>query len=216
MTEPRPGQLRTTGTLCLVAGLLGAASGLVLLGVSPAVAESRYSYPFAAGAFVAIQAWFVIQHLGLLAGQWGLAASRAAGQGRHVRWAHWVGLAGMALLSFTELLAIAAANDQYPSPLTNVLDGLYGISCVDVGVGMTVVGVGVVRHGVWTSWRRWTPLAIGAWVFVPMTPSIMVGYVPARVTITIWMLLYAALGWALASASRAELQQEPMSRVGAA
>jgi hypothetical protein len=181
------------------------------------VPESRYSYPFAAGAFVAIQAWFVVQHLGLLAGQWGLAASGAAGPGRHVRWAHWAGLAGMALLTFTELLAIAAANDPYPSPLTNVLDGLYGISCVAVGVGMTVVGVGVVRHGLWASWRRWTPLAIGVWVFIPMTPSIMVGYVPARVTITIWMLLYAALGWALVSASsRAGLQQAPASRVGAA
>ena len=216
MIDPHPPQLRTAGALCLIAGLLGAASGLVLLGVSPSVSESRYSYPFSAGAFVAIQAWFAVQHLGLLAGQWGLAASGAAGPGRHVRWAHWVGLAGMALLTFTELLAMAAANDPYPSPLTNVLDGLYGISCVAVGVGMTVVGVGVVRHGLWSSWRRWTPVAIGVWVFVPMTPSIMVGYVPARVTITIWMLLYAALGWALvAASSRAELKQAPASGVSA-
>ena len=42
------------------------------------------------------------------------------------------------------------------------------------------------------------PLALGVWVFVPMTPAIMAGFMPARLAITGWMLLFAALGWALA------------------
>ena len=217
MTIAGPTLLRATGTGCLVLGLLGALSGVLLIGVSPEVADTHYSYPFAAGTFIAIQAWFAVQHLGLLAGQWGLRGSGAAGEGRHVRWAHWAGLVGMALLGVTEVLAIAAAEDLYPSPLTNVLDGLYGVSCIAVGVGMTVVGVGVVQRGHWTSWRRWVPLAIGVWVFVPMTPSIVVGYLPARLTITIWMLLYAALGWALVTAARrVEADARPATFVDAA
>jgi len=199
-TGPRPG-LRRSGVVCLAAGLLGAASGLFLLLVGPQVPDSRFSYPLDVGAFVAIQVWFCVQHLGLLAGQLGLRASGAAGRGRVVAWGHVLGIAGMVALTVTEGIAIAAAEDPYPSDLTDVLDGLYGLSSIAVGVGLVIVGVGVRRAGVWTGWRGSVPLALGVWVFVPMTPMIIAGFVPARLGIVGWMLLYAALGWALLRAA---------------
>lgn len=215
MRQPPTRQLQATGTLCLFAGLLGAASGILLLAVTPAVPQARYSYPFEAGAFIAIQLWFVVQHLGLLAGQWGLKVGGSAGAGGLVRWGHWVGLVGMSLLTVTELLAIAAASELYPSTLTSILDSLYGISVVGVGVGVTAVGVGVIRQRQWLSWHRWVPLAIGVWVFIPMTPAIAVGYVPARLSITLWMVLYAALGWVLVTTSRWAPEDVPAPAVGA-
>lgn len=193
---------RTAGVVCLVAGLLGAASGIWLSLVDAEVGDDRYSYPLAAGAFITVQIWFAVQHLGLLAGQWALRASGVAGPGRAAGWGHIVGLAGMALLTVTEVLAAGAADDPYPSSFTQVLDGLYGISCTAIGVGLTIVGLAVRQTRAWTGWHAWVPLAIGVWVFIPMMPAIMVGYLPARLSITAWMLLYAALGWALVVTSR--------------
>ena len=190
---------RRAGAVCLVAGVLGAGSGLYLAVADPRVPDSQFSYPLTAAGFVAIQLWFCVQHLGLLAGQVALRSSGVAGPGRAVAWGHGLGIAGMALLTLTELLAIAAADDPYPSSLTNVLDALYGVASLAIGVGLVIVGTAVRRVGAWTGWRAWLPLALGVWVFVPMTPAIMAGFLPARLAISAWMLLYAALGWALAS-----------------
>lgn len=185
------------GWACLAAGVLGAASGVLLAVVEPQVPESRFSYPLTAAAFVAIQVWFCLQHLGLLAGQVGLRASGAAGTSRWASWGHGTGIAGMALLTVTEAVAIGAARDPYPSPLTDLLDALYGMATIAAGAGLVVVGVLVRRTRMWAGWRSWIPLALGVWVFVPMVPAITMGFLPARLAITGWMLLYAALGWAL-------------------
>ncbi|HEX2185483.1 MAG TPA: hypothetical protein VHN78_08250 [Chloroflexota bacterium] len=40
-------------------------------------------------------------------------------------------------------------------------------------------------------------LAAGIYVFVPMTPALMGPFLLTRLAITIWMLLFAALGYAL-------------------
>jgi hypothetical protein len=147
--------------------------------------------------FITIQIWFVVQHLGLLAGQVALRKSGAAGASRTASAGHLIGLGGMALLTVTELLAISASESPYPSSRTDVLDALYGVSSIAIGVGLTMVGVAVARERRWTGWSRWLPLTLGIWVFIPMTPAMMAGFLPARLAITGWMLLYAALGWVL-------------------
>lgn len=197
-TTTRPdANLRTPGVLCVAAGLLGMASGLFLAFVEPQVPDSRYSYPLDATGFTMIQIWFVVQHLGLLAGQWALRQSGVAGRSRAAAAGHLIGLGGMALLTLTELLAISASESRYPSARTDVLDALYGVSSIALGVGLVMVGVMVVRERRWSGWPRWLPLTLGVWVFVPMTPAMLAGFLPARLAISAWMLLYAALGWAL-------------------
>ena len=106
---------RRAGQVCLVAGVLGAASGLFLAVVDPRVPDSQFSYPLTAAGFVAIQLWFCVQHVGLLAGQVALRSSGVAGRGRAAAWGHGIGIAGMTLLTLTELLAIAAADDPIPA-----------------------------------------------------------------------------------------------------
>lgn len=181
---------------CLWAALLGAASGVFLALVPAAVEDDRYSYPLSAGWFAVIQAWFAVQHLGLLGGIAGLDRSGVAGR-------HRLGLAiaagGMALLAVVELLAISAARSPYPDGVrTDALDGLYGVSTVAIGVGLTAAGVAIARAGVWRGWRRWVPLATGLYVFVPMFPAMFGSFLAARLAITGWMLLFALLGWSLA------------------
>lgn len=182
--------LARLGRLCLWAGLLGAASGVALAAFPAAVDEDRYSYPLTAIAFVAVQCWFAVQHVGLWAGIIGLGRSRAGAPPAGVALA----AAGMLLLAATELAAITAATSSYPGPRTGILDALYGLSTFAVGVGLIWAGIVVARRRAWTGWRRWLPFSLGAWVFVPMLPALFGGFVAARMAITGWMLLFALLG----------------------
>ena len=49
-------------------GILGAGSGIFLAVYPAQVSEDMFSYPLTAGGFTAIQIWFFVQHIGLLAG----------------------------------------------------------------------------------------------------------------------------------------------------
>lgn len=185
--------MRNLGRACLWAGLLGAASGIALAVAPAAVPDGRYSYPMTAAVFAAAQFGFAVQHLGLWAGIVGLGRSAAQAPRGAVRLA----AAGMLLLAATELAAITAARSAYPGPGTGVLDALYGVSTIAVGVGLAWAGVVVARRGGWTGRRRWLPLVLGIWVFVPMLPALFGGFLAARLAITFWMVLFALLGWAL-------------------
>lgn len=185
------------GWLSLAAGLSGVAFGVLLLFVPKEVTDDRYSYPLEAAPFIAIQVWFGIHHLGLLAGQHGLWTSGALGHGRAARLGHVLAMGGMLLLIATEFLATSAAESPYPSTRTDVLDGLYGLATTAVGIGYVVAGVSAVRTGAFEDWRRWLPLALGVYVFVPMFPAMMSGFIGARLAIMGWMLLYALVGVAL-------------------
>jgi hypothetical protein len=63
-----PAAIPFCGQLCLLAGVLDAASAVYLAFDSPAVAEDMWSYPQTPEAFTRTQVWLAVQHLGLLAG----------------------------------------------------------------------------------------------------------------------------------------------------
>jgi hypothetical protein len=194
--------IHRAGAVCLGAGLVGAASGIFLAVVPAHVGEDMYSYPLDAGPFAAIQVFFFLQHLALALGLVGLWRARVLGPGRLGAWGLAGALAGMGLLAAVELVAISAANAAYPSPRTDMLDALYGVSSVLIGIGMTLAGIAVLRAGRWTGWRGALVLVTGVYVFAPLTPALLGPFVLARLAITGWMLLFAALGWVLLQSGR--------------
>ncbi len=193
--------VRSAGAVCLAAGILGAVSGIVLAVYPGRVPEDMFSYPFTADGFTVSQIWFFFQHLGLLAGIAALARAETMAPGRSARWGTGLAASGMALLAVTELIAITARNSTYPGDHTGLLDALYGLSSLAVGVGLILAGIAVRHRGRWTGWRGLVVLVAGIFVFVPMTPALMGPFVLARLAITVWMLLFAALGYALWKAS---------------
>jgi len=188
---------RRAGKVCLWAGLLGAASGIYLAVVRPEVSPERYSYPLESAQFAIIQIWFVVQHLGLLLGIVAFGATGAAGWVWRRRVGQVAAVVGMAWLAITELVAILAARATAASSLTTFLNFNYGISSVLIGVGLVIVGLAVLRTREMHGWRRFLPLVIGVYVFVPMTPALAGPFVAARLAISGWMLLFALLGWTL-------------------
>ncbi len=192
-----PVWVRRAGLVCLVAGILGALSGIFLMVYPAQVSEHMFSYPLTAGEFTAIQVWFFVHHLGLLAGIVALARAGIMAPGRSARWGVGLAAMGMALLAVSELVAIRSRNSTYPGDGTGLLDALYGVSSLGSGVGLILAGIAVRRGGLWTGWRGLVVLVAGIFVFVPMTPALMGPFVLARLAITVWMLLFAALGYAL-------------------
>lgn len=183
--------------VCVAAGLLGGVSGILLAVYPGQVSEDMFSYPLTADGFTVIQIWFFVQHLGLLAGIAALARAEAMAPGRSAHWGTGLAASGMTLLAVTELIAITARNSTYPGDGTGLLDALYGVSSLAVGVGLILAGIAVRRRGGWTGWRGLVVLVAGIFVFVPMTPALIGPFILARLAITVWMLLFAALGYAL-------------------
>jgi hypothetical protein len=67
------------------------------------------------------------------------------------------------------------------------------------GIGMVLAGVAVLRAGRWSGWRRFVPLALGAYMFVVFLPVVIAtgsdaGFFAA---VTGLDLLSAALGLAV-------------------
>jgi hypothetical protein len=199
----RAGEARALRTLvfscwlCVVAGILGLASAILLIWIEPSVGVDHFSYPFTPVAFTAAQLWFSVQHLGLLAGLYGLTRSGAVGTGRLGRWGAWGAIVGMGLLTVTELVAISGSDSIRPSARTDMIGSLYGIATFLIGGTLIMAGMAVLRTGRWQGWRRLLPLILGVFVFVPLTPALFASYVLARLAIGGWMLGFAFLGWAL-------------------
>jgi len=197
-------KVSTYGWLCLLAGLLGAASGIYLAVVSPAVADDQWSYPLTPTGFTWIQLWFVVQHVGLVLGLLAVWSAGVVGRSGLGRSGHVLAVGGMVGLTLTELAAIAARNDDMDTTRVAVFGAVYGVVSVASGVGLIMEGVAARREGVWDGWQRWLLLAMGVWVFVPMFPALALSFLGARLAITGWMLLFAALGWALVRSSRTD------------
>lgn len=191
------------GLVGAVTGLLGALSALGMLAWPPQVPEGVMSYPLTATGFLVVQVWFFVHHLGLVLLLVALARSGAAGGGRLARSGAWLAVAAMVGLSLAELFAMRYAEWNADEANEGPMGTAYGISVTLTGLGLLAAGAGVLRARRWTGWHRWTPLCVGAAVFLVVTPGMFGGYVLARLAIGAWMLLLGALGWALyAEASR--------------
>lgn len=199
----------TAGLLCIAGAATGVLGAAVLALAPPAVGTDRYSYPLTPAGHVTIQLLFAANHLLLLGGVAGLARSGAAGSGRAGRAGLWTAAAGWILLTLCELRGAMLADSPYPAPATDVLDAAYGISTILIGTGLVAAGVAVARAGVWSGWRRWVTLACGGAVFVVVLPAVFVvipgvdSFLVGRAALGAWMLLFAALGWAVHRAAQA-------------
>ena len=102
------------------------------------------------------------------------------------------------------------AASPYPSPETAFLDTSFGIASILIGVGLTLAGVAVARANEWAGWRRFVVLICGVAVFVIVIPGVFGPFLAGRQVLTVWMLLFPALGWALYTRARVpEVERAP-------
>jgi hypothetical protein len=189
------------GRITAWGGLLGVAQGLALLLWPPAVTEDRFSYPLTPTGHVVAQVSFAVQHALLLVGV--VALLRVAGPAsRLVRGGVATAAVGLGLITVLELWVATLADAAATDPGAAVTGVLYSVPTVLIGAGMLAGGIGIVRAGLWTGWRRWTALAVGAYVFVALIPGLSGPFAAGRIALAVWMLLFTALGLTLLRAPR--------------
>lgn len=165
--------------------------------ISPAVASDRFSYPFTPAGYVVAEISFAVNHVLLLVGVLGVAWSGAVGNIRIGRAGVRVSVLGLVALTLCELVAITLADSAYPTSRTDLLDTGYGISSILIGVGLVMAGIAVARTGRWSGWSRYAVLACGAAVFGIVIPGVFGPFIVGRLVLTLWMLMFAGLGYAV-------------------
>lgn len=202
--------VKTAGLLCLVGAVIGVISGLVTAFIPPAVSSDWYSYPYTPTGFLVAELVFILNHVLLLVGILGLARSGAAGTGLLGRVGLWISVLGMAALTLCEGGAMTLATSPSPTPRTDFMDMAFGVASILIGVGLVLAGVAVMRAGEWAGWRRFVALICGVAVFVIVIPGVFGPFLAGRLAITVWMLMFAALGWALYAQPRVpEVERAP-------
>jgi hypothetical protein len=177
------GGVRTAGLLCAAGGAGWLAVGAVSLVL---IQPTGLGYAISQVFWIAVQAM-------LLVGVIGLAFSGAA--------PGWFG--GVALVvAFVGRLDFVAA--EIHSLVIGEESLLLPLGALITAVGMTLVGIAVLRARRWEGWQRFTPLLAGLYPFVAMFPLIAVRDEPSMIAITVWGLPWLLLGYALTSATTRE------------
>ena len=194
--------VKTAGLLCLVGAFIGVTSAIVTAFIPPAVSSDWYSYPYTPTGFRVAQFVFILNHVLLLVGLLGLARSGAAGTGLLGRVGVWISVLGMATLTLCEVGAMTLVTSPFPTPRTDFMDMAYGVASILIGVGLVLAGVAVVRTREWGGWHRFVALICGVAVFVIVIPGVFGSFLAGRLVLAVWMLMFAALGWALYTRAR--------------
>jgi len=195
--------VKTAGLLCFVGAIMGAIGGIITGFIPPSVSSNWYSYPYTPAGFLVAQFVFILNHLLLLVGMLGLVRSGAAGRGLLGHVGLWISAVGWATLTLCEVRAMTLATSPYPSPETDFLDIWFGVASILIGISLTLAGVAVARAGEWAGWRRFVVLICGVAVFIIVIPGVFGPFLAGRLVLTVWMLMLAALGWALYADARA-------------
>jgi hypothetical protein len=176
----RVGRVRAAGVLCAVGGAGWLANALL---------ASAISRPNSAAFIITEVLWTLIQLL-LLIGVLGLAFSGVA-------WGWFGGIAlGLALLGrvdfvLAEIHSLMLGEDSFLLPLGALI----------TAVGMTLVGIAVLRGRRWGGWQRFAPLVVGVYPFVVMFPFIFITDEPNVLAIAGWGLTWCLLGYAMWSSA---------------
>jgi hypothetical protein len=171
-----PGFVHAAGMLCLVGGAGWLANGLWAAGMGAPEG----------GAFVVAEVvWVAIQVL-LLVGVIGLALSGAV-SGLFGLIALGVALLGRVDFVVAEMHSLAIGEESFLLP----------VGAFITAVGMTLVGIAVIRARRWSGWRRFMPLLVGLYPFVAMFPLIAVMSEPSFLSIALWGVPWTLLGLAM-------------------
>lgn len=154
---------RIAGRLCIAGGsvlVIGAAATQIAQ-TSTTVSDQAWSYPWSSGTSVALSVVYAFAQLQLLAGVRGLRDSGAAGATRAAGLGLAIAAAGTALIVIGHLASIPVADETLHDTGPQVAGGIFGLGTVLSAVGLLLAGRGTLRAGVWSDWRRYTPLATG-------------------------------------------------------
>ncbi|MGH3366678.1 MAG: hypothetical protein ACRDOY_05700 [Nocardioidaceae bacterium] len=180
------------GLLIIIAGAVqgdGALISAAYRNASP-VSDEQLSYPWAdATAITTSLVWGTTQLLfviGLMAFARSGAAPSKAGQvgGR-------LAVTGALLYVIAHALSLVGYDAALDDPISVAVVSCFAVGTLLTAVGLIMAGTATLRSGVWSGWRRYTPLALGIWM-VAMMPLQFTPALP--VAVGVYALAAMALG----------------------
>lgn len=172
MSRPESDSIRQRAALFMVAGAATAAAGaLLFFGLQPVtdLSDEMWRYPWeSGGAFVAFSFVSAFLHVLVALGIVAFGRSGAGGRSRAATTGVGLTVAGTALLLVGELLSIPIRDAQVADTSVTIVGAVFGVGGTLSLIGFLVLGWATLRAGVWSGWRRFTPLATGVWLIVMM------------------------------------------------
>ncbi|WP_328306914.1 hypothetical protein [Actinomycetospora sp. NBC_00405] len=189
----RSGPARIAGIVGLVGALLGLAVTVYDLLTLPIEVSMTASVRYA------------LLHLAAIIALGGLAALGAVG----TAWWGRVGI-GAAILGLVVLIGAEFIQPHDPT----MAGTMFAIAPLVTGPGLVAAGVAVLQAKRWSGWRRFVPLACGAYLLVVFVPVMIstgndIGFLAA---VTGWDLGLAALGIAVAQEASASTEARARAR----
>lgn len=183
------------GLLSIIAGAVQGDGALITAAyrnTSP-TSDEHLSFPWdGATAITTSLIWGITQVLivvGLVAFARSGAAPTTAG-----RVGARLAVAGAVLYVIAHGLSLVASDALLDDPISVVVLSCFGVGTLLTAVGLIMAGMTVLRSGVWSDWRRYTPLILGVWMVVMMPLQFTPGLPFA---VGIYALAVMALGLAL-------------------
>ena len=182
-------KVQTAGVLCAVGGAGWLVNGVVSLVLGQ----------LSGAAFAISEVFWIGIHVLLLIGVVGLALLGVA-----PGWFGGIAL-GIAVLGrvdfvLAEIHSLSIGDDT---------SFLLPLGALITAVGMTLVGIAVLRANRWGGWQRFMPILGGVYPFVTLFPFIFITSEPSMLAITGWGLPWLLLGYAIWSSVRE--QRTPQS-----
>ena len=189
--------VRNAGILCIAGALTAMTANALSARADPAVAEDIISYPLSTGVFVVAQILFALTQAMMLMGVLGLVRAHAIGRTRLATIGAWLAVIGIGLTVPGELGFGIIASSETDSTSAMIVSTFFGLATLVGSLGLILAGIGAIRTRAWTSWRRFTPLIVGAYYFVVLLPVFIAVEVGNLWAITGWNICFILLGLAL-------------------
>jgi hypothetical protein len=180
----------------LVAGinLDGGILAAVYRGVST-VPDDRLNFPFSGSLATATSLTWGLGQALFLVTLVAFARSGAVGTSRPGRIGAWLALVGGIVFIAAHAVSLIFRDARIDDPAGATAITLFGTATVLTAIGFITAGVAVARAGRWTSWRRYSVLAVGIWLmcmvplqFTPLLPLSVVVFAATLAAFAIALL----------------------------
>ena len=193
--------LLLAGATTVAAGAVQADGGILTQayrGASP-VADERLTFPWEGATAVATTLTWGITQLMLVGALLVFARSGAVGPGRAGRTGAALAVAGGAAFVGGHALTLLFLDAVVDDPVGVAVIAVFAVGGLLNLVGFLMAGIATLRAGRWSSWRRFTPLAVAAGMvavmplqFTPLLPLSVAVYSAGIVALGLAMVFEGA------------------------
>ena len=175
------------GVSCAIGGVLFAISLWTMVSVKDFPPGVRHF--FEANEYI-LRILFFGSQVGFMSGLYVLFITNATGRSSISKGILAIPFLGQLCYMATALLPNQTAMTLLPIPLPQV-------GAILNALGMVLVGVAVLRAGIWPGWPRLLPLLTGLYPFLVMFPVLAITGHPPRILIGMWGMVWAFFGYGI-------------------